>query len=79
MEQVALGNALRWNAPLELEDFRFPPHPDICRAILAVRAAGQRVGLMSVGEWLKANGLLATIGGTLYLTELMFAAEVRTG
>jgi len=74
-EKVALGNALRRNTPLNPEEFHFPPHPDICRAILAVRASGQRVGLLTVGAWLKAEGLLEEVGGTLYLAELMLAAQ----
>lgn len=74
-EKIALGNALRHGTSLNLEDFRFPPHPEICLAILAVRETNQPVGLRTVSDWLRLNGLLEKVGGTLYLAELMLAAE----
>ncbi len=77
IEKVALGNALRRGTRLDPEDFRFPPHPLICQAILAVRASGQRVGLRTVSAWLRAHGQLDAAGGTLYLAELMLAANTN--
>lgn len=75
IEKVALGKALRHGDPLNPENFRFPPHPEICRAIIAVRTAGQRVGLRTVSEWLHAQGQLDAVGGTLYLAELMLTID----
>ncbi len=74
-EKIALGKALRHGGPLNPEHFRFPPHPEICRAILAVRTSGERVGLRTVGAWLQAQGQLNDVGGTLYLAELMLTVE----
>ena len=57
------------------EGFPFSPHPEICQAILAVRASGQRVGLRTVSAWLQAQGQLDAVGGTLYLAEVMLTGR----
>ncbi|MHB9133736.1 MAG: DnaB-like helicase N-terminal domain-containing protein [Armatimonadota bacterium] len=74
-EKAALGKVLRQGGTLDPADFRFPPHPEICRAILAVQQAGHPVGLTTVGDWLSDNGLLDATGGTIYLAELVLAGD----
>lgn len=78
-EQIALGAALRESRPCNPEEFHFPPHPEICRAVQAVHAAGDRIGLGTVSAWLKAHGQLEAVGGSLYLAELILRAGEEKG
>ena len=73
-EQIALGTALREGYAPDPANFHFPPHPDICAALHAVRAAGGRIGLGTVSAWLKAHDQLDAVGGSLYLAELILRA-----
>jgi replicative DNA helicase len=73
-EQMALGRALREGLAPNPDAFHFPPHPDICRAMQAVFAAGERIGLGTVSAWLKAHDQLDAVGGSLYLAELILRA-----
>jgi replicative DNA helicase len=52
------------------EDFYVPIHGHIHQAIGAVDQAGHPVDVITVAEQLRTDGLLETIGGLPYLTEL---------
>ncbi|MHB9025285.1 MAG: DnaB-like helicase N-terminal domain-containing protein [Armatimonadota bacterium] len=78
-EQISLGAALREGSVPDPEEFHFPPHPEICQAMQAVRAAGDRIGLGTVSAWLKGHGQLDAVGGSLYLAELILRAGEGKG
>jgi replicative DNA helicase len=76
-EQSVLG-ALLFDGPclwrvtdlLTEDDFYRRDHRLIYRAILALSAKDQPFDVVTLGEWLEANGLAEQIGGTGYLVEL---------
>ena len=77
-EKSVLGSMLLEKEAMELvleqlrtEDFYSVAHQHIFEAMVNIRAAGQAVDPVTLSEELERRGFLDTIGGAVYLTELM--------